>query len=74
MDEEVKYMITEKKETLTKAHVDKQFFRQLLVLLKIVVPGWASKEAGLMFLVALSLVARSICDLWMISNGTKIER
>ncbi|KAF2882973.1 hypothetical protein ILUMI_23201 [Ignelater luminosus] len=73
IDEEVKYMITEKKGPTTKAHVDRQFFRQLSELLKIVVPGWTSPEAGLLFMVATSLVCRSLCDLWMINHGTKIE-
>lgn len=57
-----------------KAHVNREFFKNLCQLLKIVVPGWGSRESGLLFLVALSLVARSLCDLWMINNGTKIER
>ncbi|KAF5295349.1 hypothetical protein FQR65_LT01539 [Abscondita terminalis] len=72
VDEEIKYMITEKKQP-TKAHVDRQFFCQLSRLLKIVIPGWTSCEAGLMFLVASSLVCRSLCDLWMINHSTKIE-
>lgn len=67
-------MITEKKQTTLKAHVDKQFFKQLYELIKIIVPGWASRESGYLFLVAISLIARSLCDLWMINNGTKIER
>ncbi|KAB0795258.1 hypothetical protein PPYR_12097 [Photinus pyralis] len=73
VDEEIKYMITEKKEPTTKAHVDRQFFCQLSQLLKIVIPGWTSCEAGLLFLVAGSLICRSLCDLWMISHSTKIE-
>lgn len=74
VEEEVQYLISEKKETIAKAHVDKRFFRNLIQLLKIVIPGWTSTEAGLLVLVAFSLVARSVCDLWMINNGTKIER
>ncbi|RZC34266.1 ABC membrane 2 domain containing protein [Asbolus verrucosus] len=73
IDEEVKYFISEKKENRVKAQVDKQFLKQLGQLLKIIVPGWTSPEAGFLFLVALSLVTRSVCDLWMIDNGTKIE-
>ncbi|KAF5272211.1 hypothetical protein FQA39_LY01293 [Lamprigera yunnana] len=72
VDEEIKYMITEKKQP-EKAHVDRQFFCQLSQLLKIIVPGWTSCEAGLLFLIAASLVARSLCDLWMINHSTKIE-
>lgn len=74
VEEEVQYLISEKKEPSVKAHVNRQFLRNLFKLLRIVVPGWTSKESGLLFLVALSLVARSLCDLWMINNGTKIER
>lgn len=74
IDEEVKYFISEKKENKIKAQVDKQFLKQVVHLLKIIVPGWTSPEAGFLFLVAVSLVARSVCDLWMINNGTKIER
>lgn len=42
--------------------------------MKILVPGWTSPEAGYLFLVAASLVARTYCDIWMIQNGTFIER
>ncbi|XP_025833502.1 ATP-binding cassette sub-family D member 3 [Agrilus planipennis] len=73
IDEDVKYLIAEKTAPSTKAHVDRKFFSQLFQLLKIIIPGWTSSESGLLFLVAASLVARSLCDLWMISNGTKIE-
>ncbi|GLV44493.1 ATP binding cassette subfamily D member 3 [Carabus blaptoides fortunei] len=72
--EEVKYVIkADQSEKKAKAHVDKQFLKQLSQLLKIVVPGWTSPEAGLLVLVAASLVSRTLCDLWMINNGTKIE-
>lgn len=74
VDEEVKYFISEKKQTKIKAQVDRQFFNQVVRLLKIIVPGWASPEAGLLFLVAFSLVARSMCDLWLINNATNIEK
>lgn len=73
VDEEVKYLIAEKKESTTKAHVDKQFMQQLFSLLRIVIPGWQTKETGLLLLVAGSLVLRSLCDLWMINNGTRLE-
>lgn len=74
VEEEIQYLISEKKEPSVKAHVNRQFLKNLGQLLRIVIPGWTSKESGLLFLVALSLVARSLCDLWMINNGTKIER
>lgn len=74
LQEEVKYLISEKtSETKVKAQVDKQFVKQLKELFNIAVPGWASSESGFFLLIALSLVARSMCDLWLINNGTKIE-
>ncbi|XP_050314343.1 ATP-binding cassette sub-family D member 3 [Anthonomus grandis grandis] len=73
-EEEVKYLISEQKEEeKTRVQVDRKILVQLCQLFKITVPGWASTESGLFFLIAISLVARSICDLWMISHGTKIE-
>lgn len=72
-EEEVKYLISEKGETKIKAQIDKKFFVQLGQLFKIAVPGWTSHESGLFFLIAASLISRSICDLWLISHGTKIE-
>lgn len=74
LEEEVKYLIADKGETKIKATVDKTFFTQLGQLFKIAVPGWTSQESGLFFLIAASLVSRSICDLWLINHGTKIER
>lgn len=67
-------MITDKKESTTKAQIDRQFFKQIHQLLSIVIPSWRSTEAGFLIMIAGSLVARSICDLWIISYGTKIER
>ena len=31
-------------------------------------------QTGYLVLVALSLIARTYCDVWMIHNGTAIER
>ena len=56
-----------------KAHVDAAFFRQLRQLLAIGIPGVFSAEAAYVLLIAGSLVARSMCDLWMIQAGTLIE-
>ncbi|XP_056645405.1 ATP-binding cassette sub-family D member 3 [Diorhabda sublineata] len=72
-EEEVKYLISDKLETKIKAQIDRKFFVQLGQLFKIAVPGWTSHESGLFFLIAASLISRSICDLWLISHGTKIE-
>lgn len=57
-----------------KAHVDREFFRQLTDLIKVVVPGILTPEFGYMLLVASSLVGRTLCDIWLIRNGTIIER
>lgn len=73
-EEEVQYMIVEKSRRGPKPQVDAKFFRQLQALLRIMIPGIWSKESGFLFLVAGSLVARTLCDLWMIQNGTLVER
>ncbi|XP_070381240.1 ATP-binding cassette sub-family D member 3 [Dermacentor albipictus] len=57
-----------------KAHVDREFFRQLGSLLKVVIPGVFTPEFGYMLLVASSLIGRTLCDIWLIRNGTVIER
>lgn len=72
-EEDVKYLIAEKTSPTVKVQVDRKFFNQLGQLLKIVIPGITTKESFLMVLVAMSLVARSACDIWLINNGTKIE-
>ncbi|KAF4522129.1 hypothetical protein B566_EDAN012591 [Ephemera danica] len=72
----IRYVVGEQqssKQRGQKAHVDAEFMRQLKVLCRIVVPGLLSPESGFLVLVAGSLVARSLCDLWMIHNGTMIE-
>ncbi|XP_077287876.1 ATP binding cassette subfamily D member Pmp70 [Arctopsyche grandis] len=72
-EEEVQYMIVERSRKGPKPQVDAKFFRQLRALLHIMIPGLWSKESGFLFLVAGSLVARTLCDLWMIQNGTLVE-
>ncbi|XP_078353944.1 ATP-binding cassette sub-family D member 3-like isoform X1 [Oculina patagonica] len=57
-----------------KAAVNGVFFRKLLRILKIIIPGWFTPETGYLGLVAASLIARTYCDVWMIHNGTSIER
>ncbi|PSN54743.1 ATP-binding cassette sub-family D member 3 [Blattella germanica] len=56
-----------------KAQVDAVFFRQLRRLLSILIPGPFSAEMGYFVLIALSLVSRSLCDLWLIHTATYIE-
>ncbi|XP_046400594.1 ATP-binding cassette sub-family D member 3 [Ischnura elegans] len=71
--QEVQYLVGEKSGKKESAHVDGEFFRQLRQLLRISIPGVFTPETGYLVLVAASLVARSLCDLWMIQNGTLIE-
>lgn len=66
-------MIGEKPTKKVKAQVDLLFVRQIKQLMKITIPGVFSSESAFMLLVAASLVARSICDIWMIQNGTLVE-
>lgn len=69
--EKVVYYQGEKKKE--KVAVDGVFFNRLRRLLPILVPGFVSAEFGFTLLVASMLVARTLCDLWMISNTTEIE-
>lgn len=66
-------MIGDKQGKKVKAHVNVVFLKQLMKLLKITIPGLFSSESAFMILVALSLIARSACDIWMIQNGTLVE-
>ncbi|KAH0549290.1 ATP-binding cassette sub-family D member 3 [Cotesia glomerata] len=71
---DVHYVIKEEKpKGPPKAHVNAVFFKQLRVLLSIGIPGLFTPETGFILLVAGSLVARSLCDLWMIRISTLIE-
>ncbi|KAK4318731.1 hypothetical protein Pmani_010280 [Petrolisthes manimaculis] len=56
-----------------KAQVNREFFKSLKGILKILVPRIWSPEAGYLSLVAMTLITRSMCDIWMIHNGTLIE-
>ncbi|XP_048761337.1 ATP-binding cassette sub-family D member 3-like [Ostrea edulis] len=72
--EEIKVVIHEsgssKKE---RAAVDSVFFKRLVRILKILIPGWFVSESWYLLLVALSLISRTYADVWMIQNGTAIE-
>lgn len=57
-----------------RAFVDGRFLRQLRTLFKIVCPGILTPEFGYMLMVAVTLCGRTLCDIWMINNGTVIER
>lgn len=72
---DIQYVIKEEKpKTGPKAYVNARFFKQLNQLLKIGIPSIVSPEFGFVLLVAGSLIARSLCDLWMINVGTLIEQ
>ena len=67
-------LLFQKSPQKTKAHVNAVFFRQLRQLLSVVVPGPFSPEMGFLWLIALSLISRTLCDLWLIHNATYIEK
>jgi len=56
-----------------KIQVDGKFWKHLRSILKILVPKFFSKETGFIVLIAVMLVMRTRCDVWMIENGTAIE-
>ncbi|XP_006882483.1 PREDICTED: ATP-binding cassette sub-family D member 3 isoform X4 [Elephantulus edwardii] len=63
----------EKEVKKERAVVDKVFFSRLSKILKIMVPRTFCKETGYLVLIAVMLVSRTYCDVWMIQNGTLIE-
>ncbi|XP_032011204.1 ATP-binding cassette sub-family D member 3 isoform X1 [Hylobates moloch] len=63
----------EKEGKKERAVVDKVFFSRLTQILKIMVPRTFCKETGYLVLIAVMLVSRTYCDVWMIQNGTLIE-
>lgn len=66
-------MIKEKNKKDPKAQVDARFLAELSALWKIMMPSLWCKESGFMVMVALSLISRSMCDLWLIQHTTLIE-
>ncbi|KAI4871261.1 hypothetical protein NFI96_019786 [Prochilodus magdalenae] len=56
-----------------RAAVDKVFFIRISRILRIMVPRLFCKETWYLILIAVMLVARTYCDVWMIQNGTMIE-
>ncbi|XP_011495627.1 PREDICTED: ATP-binding cassette sub-family D member 3 [Ceratosolen solmsi marchali] len=70
---DIQYVIKEDKTKRPKAHVNREFFEQLCQLLSIGIPGIFTAETGFILLIAVSLMARSLCDLWLIHTGTLIE-
>ncbi|XP_006831009.1 PREDICTED: ATP-binding cassette sub-family D member 3 isoform X4 [Chrysochloris asiatica] len=63
----------EKEVKKERAVVDKVFFSRLRKILKIMVPRMFCKETGYLILIAVMLISRTYCDVWMIQNGTLIE-
>ncbi|XP_066539480.1 ATP-binding cassette sub-family D member 3a isoform X2 [Hoplias malabaricus] len=63
----------EKEVKKDRAAVDKAFFVRISKILSIMVPKLFSKETWYLILIAVMLVARTYCDVWMIQNGTMIE-
>ncbi|XP_016327603.1 ATP-binding cassette sub-family D member 3-like isoform X3 [Sinocyclocheilus anshuiensis] len=56
-----------------RAAVDKLFFIRISRIVRIMVPRLFCKETWYLFLIAVMLVTRTYCDVWMIQNGTMIE-
>ncbi|GAB1605909.1 ATP-binding cassette sub-family D member 3-like [Argonauta hians] len=72
-NEEIEVVIPQKDEKKEKPAVDQLFLSRLIKILKIMIPGWLSVESWYLVMVALSLIARTYADVWMIQNGTAIE-
>ncbi|KAG0714721.1 ATP-binding cassette sub-family D member 3 [Chionoecetes opilio] len=73
--EELKYVPNDRgaSNDRRRAQVNGEFFKSLRGILGILVPGVWTPEASFLTLVAATLVTRSMCDIWMIHNGTLIE-
>jgi len=75
-ENEIKYLIVDKSvesKNANRANVNGHFIKQLFKILKIIIPGFTSPEFGFLVLVAVSLIARSYSDIWMIQTGTVVE-
>lgn len=72
-EEQIQYMIKDKDKKGPKAQVDARFIAEFSALWKIMVPGLWSKESAFMVLIAMSLISRSMCDLWLIQHTTLVE-
>ena len=53
--------------------VDMVFLQRMKKLLPIIVPGVFTPEFGYLVVVAGAMIGRTLCDLWVLSNGTAIE-
>ncbi|XP_073213104.1 ATP-binding cassette sub-family D member 3 isoform X3 [Lepidochelys kempii] len=63
----------EKEGKKERAVVDRVFVARICRILKIMVPRTFCKETGYLVLIAVMLIVRTYCDIWMIQNGTVIE-
>ncbi|GFT28626.1 ATP-binding cassette sub-family D member 3 [Nephila pilipes] len=72
--DEVACAYAQKEGKKERVQIDGRFFRQLQAILKILIPGFFSLEVAYITLIAGTLVGRTLCDIWMIHNGTVIER
>ncbi|XP_062992108.1 ATP-binding cassette sub-family D member 3 isoform X3 [Elgaria multicarinata webbii] len=63
----------EKEVKKERAVVDRVFFARIYQILKVMVPRTFCKETGYLVLIAMMLILRTYCDIWMIQNGTVIE-
>lgn len=57
----------------TKASLNAEFFAKLKKLLKILIPGPFSSEVFYMIVIGFVLLARTIADVYMITNATSVE-
>uniref|UniRef100_A0A671P3Q5 ATP-binding cassette sub-family D member 3-like n=1 Tax=Sinocyclocheilus anshuiensis TaxID=1608454 RepID=A0A671P3Q5_9TELE len=69
----IKYLMREINGKKDRAAVDKLFFIRISRIVRIMVPRLFCKETWYLFLIAVMLVTRTYCDVWMIQNGTMIE-
>lgn len=72
--DEVACAYARKEEKKERVQVDSKFLRQLQQILKIIIPGILTPECAYLIMVAGTLIGRTLCDIWMIQNGTIIER
>jgi ATP-binding cassette, subfamily D (ALD), member 3 len=56
-------MFVKSKSTSGKGTVDKKFFKRLLRFVKIAIPGWKTKETGLILFLSTALVIRTILSI-----------
>lgn len=63
------------KNKLSNVGLDKNFIRQLLMLLKIMVPGWRCREAGLLTCATITLLARTFLSVYVATlEGQIVKR